>query len=329
MPNDRSGPTELDRRSLLKGACATSTLTLFGTVGVTAQNRRPTDRPFDEDVVNELVVDTDDHPELEHASVTFLRRGRAEVVRGEIRAHYDLDAPDTHGSDEPTTVGHSLSLGPELARRADTGAPGEASVAELEADAVALERSEETGDPNEHFEKTSLERENQLGTHGLDDPDFDRLGDAVTYVQTSSSECGPLCRTALVVDVDRSNSSEYAIEDSVGRFETVDGSTCDGEAFGDRFPCAEIPYVYDCSIPDAFDTTWHVDDSEFDRTSAEADYYNTDFPVIPRTTAEHSQETSVSGTTIEVSGRWEHSGTYGFRTAIGFLLKGAVGAMYY
>lgn len=329
MEDNHSSPIELDRRSLLKHASAASSLALFGTAGATARDRNRSGRS-DEEVLNELVIETDDHPELEHASITFLQRGRTEVVRGEIQAQHELDAPDTHSADEFTKVSHSLSLSPELAQQdTDVGTLNEETIAELETDAVVLERTEETADPNEHFDEASLERENQLSTHGLDDPDFDHLGDAVTYVETSSSECGPLCRTNLVVDVDRSNSSSYEIEDSIGLFETVSGSTCDGEEFGDRFPCANIPYIYDCSIPDSFNTNWYTDDWDYDLTSAEADYYNNDFPVIPKTTAEHSQDTSMSGTTIEVSGSWEHSGTYGFRTAIRTLLKGDVTAMYY
>ncbi|MCU4975561.1 hypothetical protein OB955_23010 [Halobacteria archaeon AArc-m2/3/4] len=365
-------PTELDRRSLLKHACATSSLAVFGTAGVSAQARRSTDqlgeregeggnqkenedRNEDEDVLNELVVDTDGRPDLEHASITFLRRGRTEVVRGEIRVRHELDAPDSHSDDEFRAVDHSLSLDPTLRRQGrdtDLDTLDVESITELEADAVVLERSARTVELDDHFGEAALgpdpdsdfdsdadsdsgsalalTRETQSGTHGLaDDPAFDHLGDAVTYVETSSSECGPLCRTNLVVDVDRSNSSEYEIEDSVGRFETVDGSACDGDEFGDRFSCLAIPAVYDCSIPDAFDTTWHTAGSDVDQTSVEADYYNTDFPVVPRTTADHSQETNLSGTTLEVTGRWEHSGTYGFRTAIRYLLKGSVGAMYY
>ncbi|MGQ3412563.1 hypothetical protein ACT4ML_09920 [Natrinema sp. LN54] len=328
--SDDSTRLELDRRSLLQRASATSSLALVGTAGVAARDHDRHDRSADETVLTELAVETDGHPAVERASVTFLRRGRQNVVRGEIEASHEIDASETRSDADLTKVSHSLSLEPDSIRPdSDETTWSDAIIADLGSDAVALERDVDTVDPAERFDGTDRDQTGQVSTQGLDEPAFEHLGDAVTAVETSSSECGPLCRTNLVVDIDRSDATDYSIADSTGRFETVDGSTCDGEEFGDRFPCAEIPSLYDCSIPDAFNTTWHTDDRDYDRTSAAADYYNTDFPVIPETRVSHSQSTSVSGTTLEVSGHWEHSGTLGFRTAIRYLLKGGVTAMYY
>lgn len=327
--SDDSTSTKLDRRSLLHRASAMSSLALVGTAGVAARDRDRNDRSAGETVLNELAVETDDHPAVERASVTFLRRGRQNVVRGEIRTSHEIDASETHSDDDLTKVRHSLTLDSDPIRADSDETRTSATIADLGSNAVALERDVDTVDPAERFDGSDRDQTGQVSTQGLDEPDFEQLGDAVTAVETSSSECGPLCRTNLVVEIDRGDATDYSIADSTGRFETVDGSTCDGEEFGDRFPCAEIPSLYDCSIPDAFNTTWHTDERDSDRTSATADYYNTDFPVIPETRVSHSQTTSVSGTTLEVTGRWEHSGTLGFRTAIRYLLKGGVTAMYY
>ncbi|SEQ88235.1 hypothetical protein [Natrinema salaciae] len=339
MSEDNGKEIEINRRSVLERTGVVSTVALLGTTGATAEDGDSRKRARDGDRIrNEIELDTSSYDDLEEASLTFLERGRRRIVRTRIHSAHDTAAGGTTTDSDPTKISYSVSLAPLGAGigRTDGYSTDEPDIESIDEGDVVLERNERTTSVDDHFEADTVtgsgsgSGSRDVGTAGLDDPAFDQLGDAVTYLETNSSECGSLCRTNLVIERSCDATCEtYDIDDSIGVFETVSGDTCDGEEFGDRFPCHDIPYIYDCDIPDAFDTTWHTDATDYGLASADAAYYNTDFPVIPKTTADHDQETWYDGTTLHVEGTVDHSGTLGFRTAIRTLLKSDAGVVLY
>ncbi|ADD05733.1 uncharacterized protein Nmag_2166 [Natrialba magadii ATCC 43099] len=319
MSDDSHGRFNIDRRTLLKRTSAASAVALFGATGSAVA----TD-DLQEGVVNEVSLDTDGYDDLEEASIIFLKRKEREIVRTKIHSVHEVNPEGADEDADPTKVSYSLSYdemgGVEVTEAQD--------VARLESNDFTLERTETTTTLAEHLRDNSLHQSDDVEINIPEEPELGNLGDAATWVQTESSECGPLARTNLAIEY-TPTSGDYDIDDSIGIFETADGETCDGEEFGDRFPCSDLPPGVDCDIPDAFNTTWHVDSSDDSLTSAEAEYYNNDFPIIPESTADHSQDTWFDGNELNVEGTVDHSGTLGFRTIIDFFLGSDAGVLFY
>ncbi|WP_049920050.1 twin-arginine translocation signal domain-containing protein [Halobiforma nitratireducens] len=319
MSDDNHERFSMDRRTLLKRTSAASAVALLGATGGAVA----TD-DLQKGVVNKITLDTAEYDDLKEASVVFLRRNKREIVRTKIHSAHEVNPERAAGDANPTKVSYSLSYdesgGVEVTESQD--------VARLTNGDFTLDRTETTATLANHFRDNSLHQNNDAEINIPDEPELGNLGDAATWVQTESSECGPLARTNLAVEY-TPTSGDFDIDDSIGIFETADGETCDGEEFGDRFPCSDLPPGIDCDIPDAFNTTWHVDSSDYSLTSAEGDYYNNDFPIIPESTADHSQDTWFDENELNVEGTVDHSGTFGFRTIIDFLLGSDAGVIFY
>ena len=355
MP-DGTNPTVngIDRRSVLRRVGAASTVAFVGASAPGASRGESAPRAArgessngraqadDERVLNEVTLDTSDYERLERASVTFLERGERAVVRAQVRAVQDLEEHlGSRGRDRgvgrskrdadarPTKTSFSISIGPEAGTAGAAGSLDAEDVSALDASEIRIERDETAITPEDRTDLEDRDVTGQTAIAGVsDDPNFGSDWDGVAFVETNSSECGTLCRTNLVMDFSWSW-GRRSIADSTAALENVDGATCDGDEFGDRFPCWSTP-LYDCSVPDAFDTHWHTDEYDHGTSWTEASYSNSDFPLIPNTYADHYVEADVRNTGVGVYDySVEHSATIGFGTAANYLLKSNYGSIVY
>ncbi|WP_143825086.1 hypothetical protein [Natrinema ejinorense] len=214
-----------------------TSVTLLGVTGVTADDSLSESQTAGgKQILNEIELDTSSCADLEEASLIFLKRGQQETIRTKIHLAHDMVTVEPSTNEDPTKINYSISLNPHQESSTQRGvkAASGTNVESLDNTDVALERAEDTISAGDHFKDDALTDSGRVRTAGLDDPEFSDNGDAVTYVETKSSECGPLCRTNLVIERSYDSSrGTYDIDDSTGFFETVRGDTCDGEEFGD------------------------------------------------------------------------------------------------
>lgn len=235
------------------------------------------------------------------------------------------------GSDElsgPVGTSYSISLDPDAAEKAvsdDSTVEAAASggqASSLDQDDFTIEKKSVDG--------ISLDQ-GGVSAQGLSEPNYGGNWDGGAWVETNSSECGTLARSTSVWDNDW-NSDHYEFGNNSIVTNTVNGAPCDGESFGDRFPCAEIPYIIDCSVPDEFNTTWYTQSYDCGKSNGDlthsASFQNTDFPLIAETNADHSADVYwTSDTTAEISGSADHYGS--INEAINFLLKWDIGISFW
>ncbi|WP_242492763.1 amidase [Halogeometricum borinquense] len=312
----------VDRRSVLRSIGAASSLTMFGISSAAAQNDKGKKKENEngEKVLNKIELDTSDKDNLEQASVVFVQAGDVVKSRAHIDLAYDVPEPDSDSSDNSAGVRYSLSLDPDAAEKAVSASDISEGVDTLDKDNFSIE------------EKSVADVQiggEGINTQGLSDPDYGDNWDGGAWVETNSSECGTLVRSTSVWNNDW-NSDHYEFGDHSLVTNTVDGAACDGESFGDRFPCPDE--VIDCSVPDSFNTTWHTEDYDYSKSGGElhqtASFWNKDFPVIPKTNADHEADVFwKDDTTVKISGSVDHYGT--FNEAIRYLLKWDVGTKFW
>lgn len=107
--------------------------------------------------------------------------------------------------------------------------------------------------------------------------------DVAVYGQTASQECGPLARTTVRAD----RTASGGTDNETPSRDHVDGNACQGHEWNGKFEafCDYLGWIpgYDCGVPSVFDTSWHIEGTGFDGSSAQTLYACYDFPAVPDT----------------------------------------------
>lgn len=332
MSEDDNSEPSIDRRSVLRGVGTASAISIFGVSSASARRGRrggeSNKDQADPTVVASIELDTGGRENLEAASVAIVRSGDIIKSRADITVSHDVPADRSAESTGPVGTSYSVSLDPNAAEEAVSGAGAVEAVGSGD-QASNLDQDDFT------IDKTSVDDlslgDGGVSAQGLSEPNYGTNWDGGAWVETNSSECGTLARSTSVWDNDW-NSNHYEFGNNSIVTSAVDGAACDGESFGDRFPCDDIPYLYDCSVPDEFNTTWSTQSYDYGKSNGDlthsASFQNTDFPLIPETNADHSADVYWTGdTNAEISGSADHYGS--INEAINFLLKWDIGISFW
>lgn len=273
----------IDRRSVLRTFGAGTALALGGIPSVTAAGRP---RP----VVPEgtYAADAGGRPEVDSAAVVVHEGGS---VSGHLRLDGDALAARrrTAGPESASGTVSTYSVGLTHRGRAADHAR---AVARGRPDAVALDATVSAAD------REAVDRGVSVQSHldGIDEEPPTLGRDVAAFGQTQSQECGPLARTSVLADVAGPGS---AFEDVTDYRESVDGSACTGHEWDATFEafCDYLGWIpgYDCGVPSAFDTTWHVDAANRDGTIAQTQFSCSNFPAIPDTVVSVHQVELLAG----------------------------------
>lgn len=283
----------IDRRSVLKQLGTGSVIAIGATGTVSGQDSTP---EYVIDPGSTFEPDVSGHPGVETAELTVHEASISTHVRLDVETLSAKGSKEAGSSlethNDTTASGVSLSLDPdELPRpsKAGKGAVRAHSEREISDDLLQVEQSRRSsGDLTTHGHRD-----------GMDDEPSTGWRDFAVYGQTESQECGPLARTSVLAN---QTSSGYVYNETADR-ESVDGNACRGHDWDAKFEdfCDYLGWIpgYDCGVPRVFDTSWHVEGTGFDSSSAQTVYACYDFPAVPDTVVAAHDVEIVDGPGVE------------------------------
>jgi len=272
-------------------------------------------------------LDTSNRSGLESATIKFVQDGS--VIKSRTNIHISQEAPSVEAQSQGGGHGtwYSISLDPKQAGSMTNTDSEDESVSRLgEDDFSVSEKDVENFDASMGQRTTS----GDISAQDLPEPDWGDNWEAAAWAETNSSECGSLARSKSVLNY-TPESGNYKFDDHSIIAQNVDGAACDGDQFGDRFPCRELPPVTDCDVPESFNTHWYTEDYSYGKSSNElnhsAEFYNTDFPLIAKTNADHEANVWWEGNSLNINATIDHYGT--INEAIRFFLKKDTGVKFF